>query len=1310
MIFKQKLSKENWATKYQYGDETPLQTFIRVSYAIARVEAKEYGASDEEVQMWADRFLKMLVHFKPCEDPGYDGDDLYVDPDGKRWIADGLKSTPGGRITSNAGTSFDKATLLNCFINSPAPGGEIRQAKAVPNTEEIIDCSMDSEQTPDNLTNIFLSLLEAAETLKSEGGYGINFGFIRPRGTLIEGVGIRHPGVVSYMHVWDTMSEMIVKGDNDGYEDTITNHLQQETVDRIEKTMPRKGAMMGVLPVWHPDIEEFVRAKQETGVLTKFNISVLVDDAFMEAVEKGEKYDLHFDGKVYKRVDARELYDMMMECTYCVPGHVTLPVWIGEEHTKMSIEEIVSRVSKGDDIDCVSIDPETYEAFRKSITAGYQTGTKSCLKIKMNTGRIIECTPDHTLFKADSSPMSEVVAGDIEIGDWLAVSSELLGETESTGWDSTYLKFLGLMLGDGSVRTSSGTVRLSCHIDDIEDAKVIFDEIADRYDSSVKVYHDKRSDQYVTLAIHNTKLRDEIRPLIYNEDREKVVPSQLWNAQDSEVIDFLNGYFCADGHFSKDARFYVHCTYEHVLQDVSKLLRRFGLSPTICSETKKIDEREIFGWKIRLCVRDSRTLQNKVDFVYDRYNQDLGDLGEELVPIRVMDYNDIPYFKNRSYLWKKNGRTSEISQDTGDLSYEKVVEITETDPKPVFDITVEDYHNFVDDGGTLYHNCRAEPGILYFDNMNRYNPILYLGPISASNPCGEIGGTSYMDKGYEPAPYLKPYMDDLDEDLIGFTTVCLLGSINVTQYIRDDRTFDYEQYRKDVAILARFLENVNDAGRVPLPAYQWALENIRQYGMGLNGVASAHFMLGLRYGSDESVEFIEKLQRIKDDESLRTSALLAKERGPFPMYDERYLETPYFKRFCKASEETKDLVRKYGVRNAKRLTNPPLGNSSVICNMVSNGIDPAFDLGYNRTYIVDKWPEGLNRENVKDTLEEQKFGDSTAWRGEFDGDIYHYEPHNRGLCRVESVEDFGYSWVKEHYPDDVENDAEYLVTAQELSTSEHVRVQKAVQEGVDQSCSKTINLPNDYPFEDFKDLYFEAWKSGLVGVTTYRAGTMENVLESGDGDGGGGGGGKRYSSLLELYRDKDLTSNGSETTDNDVIVSDLNMPDLYYNGPTKKVRREGNKYYIHFSYLTEHLDHPVALWIHSNDYEEGEYVTINRAFRAVRDLLTEKGVNPPLVMDQVEKIYDDAYHVKLGKIISMALRHNISLTDVVAALSDIEGDYIATTLAAVRKFLIEQIEDGTKAKGLECASCGSDQIVFESGCDRCLSCGYSGCS
>lgn len=1283
MIFNTRLARENWASKYRFGDETELETFQRVCRAVAEVEL-QYGGTDSDVELWYDRFLHALVNFEEVklEDlnrrqilSGKDtGEDIYVSKvDGKTYRAIGLNATPGGRITANAGTSYEKATPWNCFINSPVSNAEIKYTKRVPNTDEVIECLISTEQTPDNLTNIFLSLLEAAETLKSEGGYGVNFGFIRPRGTLIKGVGIRHPGVVSYMELWDKMSSMIVKGDNDGYVPKLQDYLERETTDRVEKVMPRKGAMMAILPIWHPDVEEFVRAKQERGKLTKFNISVLVDDAFMEAVEADNFYDLHFNGVVHKRIKARDLYDLIMESTYnrAEPGVMFFDnmnrnnplIYLGPvtasnpclaAGTKVATENglvPVEDIRVGDKIQTtLGFSPVQEIEVHKDYPV-YRVGFSDGTVLRATEGHIFHVMQDSDCRKTWDNT---VRLSDLNVGDYIRKepyrfeTQNRLDLTRNDGF------LAGYWLGDGC-RTTLDRFIISANAE--EDNSYLEEAL----EQAGLGYHEDHSAEGAGMhyRVQSAKAlvffeKVGLRPDSYSH--EKVAPDWWVNTNPEFLEGVLDGLLSSDGNVNLSSR-YASVRFKSTSLDLHELVREICLLAGADYKLYKSGEagevREIYGREVTRNhdVYEGHVTNDCIEAVY-RFTGGLS-------------------HPTKSSALKEILRTKQLT------GTKWKVKVTSIEPDGVADVY------------DLY-----EPEA---DDWNTHGII--------SRGCGEIPGTSFLDKHYKPAPYLKPYIEDCDEHLIGFTTVCLLGSLNLTQFVRPDRTFDYEKYEEAITTFTRFLDNVNDMGEVPLPAYEWAVKNIRQFGMGVNGLGSVLYMMGIKYGSEEALAFTQEIHEMKDEATLRESALLAKERGAFPMYDERYLETPYFQNVCTASEETLALVRQYGVRNAKRLTNPPLGNSSVICDMVSNGIEPVFSHGYERTIISDKWPEGLTKENVKDVLDEIEVGDATAWRGEYEGRVWYYEPHNRGLCFIDKVEDYGFSWVKNHFPEDVENEADYLVTAQNLKVAQHVSMQAKVQESCDQSVSKTASLPNDYPFEDFKDLYAKAWKAGLVGFTTYREGTMENVLSTGHAEFVPKKIGDLLGSLIEIGA---VPEHAAVTADN-VVIADLSMPDMFDNGPTHTIRREGNKYYMHLSYLPNDTVNPVALWIHSNHLEDGEYVTMNRAFRAVTKLLLTKGVDHDLVLDQVDKIHGDEHHVKLGKIISMALRHNIDIASVVSALSDIEGDYVATTLSAVRKFLMQYIPDGTEVQGETCEACGGDDLVYESGCSTCRSCGNSGC-
>lgn len=1300
MIYNTSLARDNWASKYRYQMETELETWQRVARAVAEAERK-YGASDADVAFWYDRFLRTLVKF---EEVGSDeaclvalqGDPvaktfLYTSAvDGKTYHAVGLKATPGGRVTANIGTDYKKVTPWNCFINSPVAKASIRYEKPVRGLADIA-VSYETEATPDSLANIFMTLLESAETLKSEGGIGLNFGFIRPRGSLIKGVGIRHPGVVSYMELWDKMSEIIVKGDNDGYFDKIANHLEDPEYlkRRVEKVMPRKGAMMAVLPIWHPDVEEFIRSKQTQGRLTKFNISVLVDDAFMKAVEANAFYDLHFNGKVYKRVKARDLYRLIMTSTYnrAEPGVIFLDnanrsnplLYLGPETatnpcvaqgTLVATEKglvPVEDVQVGDRIQtALGFAPvktievhENYPVYKVTFSDG--------LELRVTEGHIFHVMRDGD--DARKKWTKDVRLKDLKVGDYVRKEPYRFATNNRTDLTRNDGFLAGYWLGNGC-RSQAGTFyKISANANEdntflenaLREAGMTFS--VDRTGEGAAVSYSVQSAP-VAMAFFE---KVGVNPTSYAF--EKSPPTWWLNTNREFLAGVLDGLLSSDGNVNLSSRTPVlrfKSTSLGLHGFMRELLLLAGADYKMYEAGSAGDETEIYGRTVtrRHDIWEGQFFNNCAKNVY-AFTGGLSHPGKNEAFEKMLVDNLLEGTK-----WK--------------------VRIRAIEP----------------DGVATVYDLYEEKS----DTWNTHGIV--------SRGCGEIPGSAGLDAGYRAyaAEYLKPYLDDAENFIQGRTTVCLLGSLNLTMYVNADRTFDFAAYQEDVRTFARFLENINDfTDMIPLPAYRWAVENIRQYGMGFNGIGSALYMMGLAYNSSEAEAFLRQIHFLRDDETLRASALLAKERGPFPMFSEAYLNTPYFTEYCKASEEAKALARAHGVRNAKRLTNPPLGNSSVICDNISNGIEPVFSFGYERTVITDAWPEGMNQDNVRDILAQTTVGDATVWRGEYRGRTWYYEPHNRGLCFIEPIQDYGYRWVLKHYPEDVASGAAYLQTAQDLGVMDHVKVQSVCQEYCDQSISKTASVPHDYPFEDFQNLYMEAWRKGLVGFTTYRAGTMEAVLSTGTESSPSAstpeeaGFAAVAGNLLPSLIDLGCVPADAEVTRDNVIVRTLRVPEVFNNGPTHKITREGIKYYLHLSYLPNDAKNPIALWIHSNDYQSGEYVTLNRAFRAVTKLLIDSGVDTELVLDQVDKIREDAYHVKLGKIISMALRHNIGLPQVVAALSDIEGDYIAATLTAVRKFLSEHIADGTRIVGKTCASCGGSQVIFEGGCDKCLDCGNSGC-
>lgn len=1125
-VFEDPFSEEVWYSTYRdYKDVTIDDSFMRVATAVASVEE-----TDALRQYWKEQFYDLLQQFK---------------------------GSSGGRILSNAGTEWGGTTLMNCFT------------------------SVKPKFDQDSLEGIVTTLRNQAQTLKSEGGWGANFSFIRPRGSFIKGIGVDTPGAVTYMEWFNKGSEIITSGSGLGKK------------NKKGKGKIRKGAMMGILD--------------------------------------------------------------------CVSGDTL--IWTLEG--KKPISELVGTNPL---VYCTDGNGNVYVRKANKV---WSKGVKKTVRIHIDNDTHLVCTPEHEVMLSNGTYKN---AKDLAFGDSLAVLHKRLynkyyqlGVTGSRKAIPEHIAVAEYKYGRYPVTLSNGSIidPLSEEVHHIdfttlnnapENLEILRrTEHVEKHKESTKVFLEQQRNKL------NENRRGKTWDEFYGVEKAQVARAKykasreknnkpVWNKglnSDEYKAHYKDGF---TNQFSNHKVVKVEDWCEMEVFDMSvPEFHNFVANDIFVHNCWHPDIEEFITAKLTPNRLDKFNLSaNCVNEFMDKILilKEMVKAGVNKKAIEVLDKWNLEFPDTTHELYKELW--------DGDLAYWKSLGLPVIVHKTVSALGLWDLIM-----KSTY--ARNDPGVLFLDRANETHCWNYGGRrsiIKATNPCGE-----------QAMP---------DE------SCCNLFSMNLTQFVNDTFThFDLAKVKKYVAIAVRFLDNINSLSNAPLPEYLDSMRNRRRIGLGVMGWGSALYLIKTRFGSDKAEEIKDELMRVFTHTAAKTSVELAKEKGMFVGCDPELHSSHLFWKQIGLDEETIADMRKYGIRNSSLFSIQPTGNTSVLCNIVSGGLEPVFLPEYIRTVIVPDCPAHIRNVTPKywegEFFETSMFkfakeGSDQILRGvDEHGTVYKIDK-NRGLTKEVLCEDYAVRHLKARGEWDA--NADWAVTTSDLSVDEHIRDMQGFGKWIDASMSKTVNIPHDYPFEDFEDVYLEAYKTGyLKGITTYRAGTMMSVL----------------SAKNENDGDEDQAS----IKPSEVIKRPKELKAKVFH-PTVK----GGKFYVAVGLLG---DSPFEVFVGTNDNNQVpvkiDEAKIVKKAKGLYDLCTED-------FCYSLNVHSDPNVDALTRMVSLSLNSGANLSRVVEQLERTHGDVFVFAKVLART-LKKFIPDGTEVSE-ECPMCGGT-LIRQEGCKRCTSCDYSVC-
>lgn len=886
------------------------------------------------------------------------------------------------------------------------PGGRILSAAGTGYEVTFYNCFV-IPCPEDSRGGILDNLKIMTEVFSRAGGAGVNLSTLRPRGARVKKVNGTSSGPINWANLY-----------------SVASH------DVIQQGGTRRGALMIMLHDWHPDIEEFVEVKKDTTKLVGANLSVCISDKFMEAVEnnsnwdlkfpdiKHPNYDLEWDGdiedwekkgypiKVYKTIQATELWDKICESAWvsAEPGiHflersnkwsntwyfeklaatnpcLTTDTWIQTNQGAYQIKNLIGKPF------AARVNGQDYPS---SLKGFFKTDYKQTVELQTTNGYKLKLTQDHLIKKVISKNRQEVKtiwieAGKLTVGDQI----NLHNHRYNNYWQGKYSKeegyLIGLLLGDGTLKKDKAV--LSVWVLPNLNGKLLPTSLGQQSIMTQAL-------QAASTIPHRADFNGWMQVKDRNEYRLslsyiKHLAKELGMSPEKKTITPL---------LEKTSS----CFYQGFLQGLFDCdgsvqgIQEKGVSIRL-SQSNLSTLEAVQRMLLRLGIV-SKIYQNRRHDYFKQLPDHQGNL--KLYPIKaqhelVISGENLIYFaKSIGFADQKKANRLEnlLSSYKRKLNREDftspIEKITYLDKEDVYDAQIPSVHAF-DANGLYVHNC-----------------------------------------GEQPLPAWG---------------VCNLGSINLSAFVNEEGEFDYQHLSEITSIAVRMLDNVIDANFYFYIENKQQQDNARRIGLGTMGLGDTLIKMKVRYGSDESLEVIEKIYQTIRNTAYETSSELAKEKGIFPKFDQKkYLQGYFIKQL---TDSVKEKIIKNGIRNSVLLTQAPTGSTSLLAG-VSSGIEPVFDFAMVR----------------KDRI----------------GEHIIYHPL--------------YKKWKDSHPENTPA-PDYFSSANNLLPEDHVKVQALIQKYTDSSISKTVNAPNSHTVEDVKKLYMDAYKQGCKGITYMRDGSRDGVL------------------------------------------------------------------------------------------------------------------------------------------------------------------------------------------------------------------------